>query len=535
MGTLPRDTEEGRAFLQSRISAFGRVGFTINVFFYVASVILIGFLGLEGGFTLRVLGHGFSPALLINMCLFGGSWAMTRRGAISSTALHIIDGGSVCLAAIVGADLVWAQPVEARPEYVAIMMASHQCLMRSVMIPSSAKRSGWISAACSIPVVVVTHSFYARHQVLGSPLGPWGYTCIAALLVLPAVLVSTYISHIIYGLTQQVREATQLGQYTLEEKIGEGGMGIVFKAHHSMLRRPTAVKLLPPDKAGEHNLIRFEREVQLTSMLTHPNTIAIYDFGRTPAGIFYYAMEYLDGIDLEDLVEKGGPLDAARTIHILMQVAGALEEAHDIGLIHRDIKPANIIVCERGQTPDVAKVLDFGLVKRIEGQSEDPNMTAVSGITGTPLYLSPEAILAAHEVDGRSDIYALGCVGYYLLTGSHLFNAASVVEICGHHVHTVPTPPSDRLQRPVSADLETVIMTCLEKNPDRRPSDASSLHEMLRRCEDASRWDPKVARQWWREKGREIKRQVRERPLPLSSAARPRTLTVDMRMRASRG
>jgi serine/threonine protein kinase len=535
MGSVPRDTEEGRAFLQSRISSFGRIGFLLNVFFYFVSVLMVGFLGLEGGFTPRIFFHGFTTALLINIGIFGAEWGSTRDGAVPIPLLHIMDAGAMLVSALVAAKLVWGQPVMARPELLAIMMMTNQQVVRAVMIPSSATRSAWISAVCALPAIAVTYYFYEAHAFPGSPIAPMGFACITAVLISPAVIVSSYVSHIIYGLTQQVREATQLGQYTLDEKIGEGGMGIVFKARHSMLRRPTAVKLLPPDKAGEHNLIRFEREVQLTSMLTHPNTIAIYDFGRTPAGVFYYAMEYLDGIDLEDLVEKAGPLDPARVIHILMQITGALEEAHGIGLIHRDIKPANIILCERGPTPDVAKVLDFGLVKRLESPTEDAAMTAVNAITGTPLYLSPEAILSADKVDARSDLYALGCVGYYLLTGSNVFSAGSVVEVCGHHVHTPPTPPSARLRPPHPSDLETAIMTCLEKLPECRPKDASTLYESLRRCAEANRWDPTVARQWWRDTGREIRRQLRQRPATSSSRSRPRTLAVDMRTRASHG
>jgi serine/threonine-protein kinase len=310
-------------------------------------------------------------------------------------------------------------------------------------------------------------------------------------------------------------------------------MGVVYKARHSMLRRPTAVKLLPPERAGEHNLQRFEREVQLTSLLTHPNTIAIYDFGRTPDGIFYYAMEYLDGVDLEFLVEKNGALDASRTIHILMQVAGALEEAHGIGLIHRDIKPANIILCERGATPDVAKVLDFGLVKRIEGTSDDTLKSAVNTITGTPLYLAPEAILTPDKVDGRSDLYALGCVGYWLLTGAHVFDAATVVEICGMHVHTAPTPPSARLGRAVPADLEGAIMRCLAKSADQRPKDASALFDELRMCAETTPWNVTAARRWWSESGRQLKKGVGE--IPPDAALHKRTMAIDLRKRVSQG
>jgi serine/threonine-protein kinase len=198
-----------------------------------------------------------------------------------------------------------------------------------------------------------------------------------------------------------------------------------FRASHAMLRRPTAVKLLRPDLAGEDALQRFEREVQLTSQLTHPNTIAIYDYGRTPDGTFYYAMEFLDGMHLETLVSRHGPQGAPRVIHILSQVCGSLAEAHEHGLIHRDIKPANIILCERGNQHDVAKVVDFGLVKNIEAP-DDIAISAATTITGTPLFMSPETIKSPDRVDGRNDLYSVGAVGYYLLTGKQLSSAKTL-------------------------------------------------------------------------------------------------------------
>jgi serine/threonine-protein kinase len=305
-------------------------------------------------------------------------------------------------------------------------------------------------------------------------------------------------SRVIFGLRQEVRQARQLGQYTLVEKIGEGGMGSVYKAHHALLRRPTAIKLLPPEKAGQHNLSRFEREVQLTSQLTHPNTIAIYDYGRTPDGIFYYAMEYLEGMDLQALVDIDGPQTPGRVVHILAQVAGALAEAHAIGLVHRDIKPANIILCERGGVSDMAKVVDFGLVKNIDAGSEGQSLavSTETRIMGTPLYLSPEAIRDATSVDGRSDLYALGAVGYFLLTGVSVFEAKTVVEVCSHHLHSEPVPPSERLGRPLPHDLERLILRCLRKDPAERPHGADELARALRALA-VPEWTQEDARAWW--------------------------------------
>ena len=230
-----------------------------------------------------------------------------------------------------------------------------------------------------------------------------------------------------------------VGAYTLEEKVGEGGMGVVYKASHALLRRPAAIKFLASDRAGEHAVERFEREVQVTSRLTHPNTISIYDFGRTPDGAFYYAMEYVDGLDLQTLVERHGPQPPARVAHLLAQLAGALAEAHAAGLIHRDIKPANVMVCERGGMLDVVKVLDFGLVKEMDARSDGTG--ADNGrIVGTPLYLAPEALTAPESLDARSDLYALGALGYFLLSGSAPFSGTNVVDVCRQHLHSDPAP-----------------------------------------------------------------------------------------------
>jgi serine/threonine protein kinase len=291
-------------------------------------------------------------------------------------------------------------------------------------------------------------------------------------------------------------EAQQLGQYTLERKLGAGGMGVVYKGHHSMLRRPTAIKMLDVDKVNDASIARFEREVQITCQLNHPNTVAIYDYGRTPEGLFYYAMEYLDGINLQTLVEKYGPQSEGRVIHILSQVCGSLFEAHSLGLVHRDIKPANIMLNRRGGETDVVKVLDFGLVKALD-EEKQAGATAANSLTGTPLYMAPEAIQVPHSVDGRSDLYAVGAVGYYLLTGKALFDAASIVELCKQHIETVPIAPSRRLGKPVSAELEHALLACLEKSRNKRPATARDLAQLLARCPAAKSWSLDEAEAWW--------------------------------------
>jgi eukaryotic-like serine/threonine-protein kinase len=288
----------------------------------------------------------------------------------------------------------------------------------------------------------------------------------------------------------------KLGQYTLEKKLGAGGMGVVYKGLHAVLRRPTAIKLLNVDKVNEGTIERFEREVQITSQLNHPNTVAIYDYGRTEEGIFYYAMEYIEGIDLQQLVEKYGAQSEARVIHILRQVCGSLYEAHSLGLVHRDIKPANIMLARRGGEPDVAKVLDFGLVKALD-EKQQSRLTAAGSMTGTPLYMSPEAIQTPDGVDSRSDLYALGAVGYYLLTGKPVFDAENIVELCQAHVTQMPLAPSERLGHPVSTELEGALMACLDKSRAKRPQTARDLSALLSRSAAALQWSVEDADNWW--------------------------------------
>ncbi|MFN0053170.1 MAG: serine/threonine protein kinase [Planctomycetales bacterium] len=296
-------------------------------------------------------------------------------------------------------------------------------------------------------------------------------------------------------------EVKQLGQYTLEKKLGAGGMGVVYKGHHAMMRRATAIKMLDVERINDASIQRFEREVQITCQLNHPNTVAIYDYGRTPEGVFYYAMEYLDGIDLQTLVEKYGPQPEERVIQILRQVCGSLFEAHTLGLVHRDIKPANIMLNRRGGEADVVKVLDFGLVKAVD-DAKQVSLTVANSLTGTPLYMAPEAIQSPNSVDARSDLYAVGAVGYFLLTGSPVFEAENLVQLCQQQIDAVPIPPSQRLGRPVSQELEKTLLRCLEKLRVARPQTARELAVQLQQIEAAhvttsSHWTAEEAETWW--------------------------------------
>lgn len=291
--------------------------------------------------------------------------------------------------------------------------------------------------------------------------------------------------------------AKQLGQYKLEEKLGAGGMGTVYKARHALLRRPAAVKLLDIDKMSDAAIARFEREVQLTATLTHPNTVSVFDYGRTPEGIFFYAMEYLEGLNLDELVTKTGPLPEGRVVFILRQVCGSLAEAHAAGMVHRDIKPANILIGRRGGIGDFVKVLDFGLAKALDGGADNANVTSPNALMGTPLYLSPEAVSRPDEIDARSDVYAVGAVGFFLLTASPVFSGATIMEICMKHSKEAPETPSARIGRSINHDLESLIMRCLAKLPAERPPNAAILLQELEQCAVTPVWSATEAANWW--------------------------------------
>jgi serine/threonine protein kinase len=347
-----------------------------------------------------------------------------------------------------------------------------------------------IALACEIdageayrPLMILRWTFFSLFALLG--------LCSAAIFVF-----SVIVARMQREAQKAAIDSKKLGQYRLEKKLGAGGMGIVYKGYHAILRRPTAIKLLSVDKVNESSIERFEREVQITCQLNHPNTVAIYDYGRTDEGVFYYAMEFLDGIDLQNLVDKYGPQSEARVIHILRQICGSLYEAHSLGLVHRDIKPANIMLNRRGAEPDIVKVLDFGLVKAID-EGKQASLTASGGLTGTPLYMSPEAIQTPQAVDARSDLYAVGAVGYFLLTGKPVFEAAGIVELCQQHITKLPDSPSQRLGKPISKELESALMACLEKTRAKRPQTARDLTLLLARCAAASAWSIEEADAWW--------------------------------------
>jgi eukaryotic-like serine/threonine-protein kinase len=512
-------TEGGRAFLQERLGLFGKVGFLISLAFYLLGALALALTG-PVAIAWRYSIHGANLLHLATTAGLGLMWFVCGRAqAFPVPTLRVFDVAAtfIVTASPAVTQLVWGHDLPGH-HFIMLLIVTNVSVARAVFVPSRPGRTCRLTLVSVVPTVLAASAVEASVRVAG---GYAPFPIVAVLWSLCAVAIATVTSQVIYGLRQQVREASQLGQYTLEEKLGEGGMGAVYRARHALLRRPTAIKLLPLGKAGEANVKRFEREVQLTAELSHPNTVSIFDYGRTPDGVFYYAMEYLEGLDLETLVRADGAQLPARALHVLKQVAGALAEAHDRGLIHRDVKPANIILCERGGVADVAKVVDFGLVKSIEGTPSDPGLTRVDAIAGTPLYISPEALTAPETVDGRSDLYGLGAVGYFLVTGQTVFEGRTVVEIASHHLHTKPTPPSERLGSPLPPRLEAVILACLEKDKERRPRNAHGLLQTLAACDDVGVWREDEARGWWETRGREIRA---ERSARLSGAGKVSSL-----------
>ena len=486
----------GRLLLRQRLIAFHRFGFLMGA----ALVVVINLTLIPRGqaFALNSLASPANLASLLLVLGFAVLWVLIRQFELSFSALRRVDAiGTLVLCLLIVIRGCLPDRMQ-HSQFTSILAITNVLLFRAVALPSPPLRTFGIGLASTAPVGVAV--------LIGrlTPVewtGPMANTLMgehAAVFLIwtaVAVIVSTAASGVIYGLRRTVSQARRLGQYTLEEKLGEGAMGEVYRARHALLRRPTAIKLLKPGSANDDVLRRFEREVQQTARLTHPNTIAIYDYGRTPDETFYYAMEYLDGLDLQSLVERFGSIPPGRVIHILRQIASSLSEAHGLGLIHRDIKPANVILCERGGVYDTVKVVDFGLVKDVSDKGL--NATVATAITGTPLYLSPESIRTPDKIAGSADLYALGAVGYLLTTGKGPFDAGSIGEILNHHLNTPAPRASERLGRAVPPDLEEILMACMAKDPKDRPRGGQDLVMRLDACVDARSWTLSDAESWW--------------------------------------
>lgn len=373
-------------------------------------------------------------------------------------------------------------------------------LIYGVFIPNDPRVTARVVLTMAIcPLIVlglVLHKDLAQNA--SNHLASVQNTASNAMFILTSAALAIYAAYSLNGVRRELREARQLGQYRLLKKLGEGGMGEVYLAEHQLLKRPCALKLINSDlEDNSIALARFEREVQSAAMLSHPNTIEIYDYGHTDDGTFYYVMQYLPGLTIHDLVRNSGPMPPGRIVYLMTQVCGALAEAHRMGLVHRDLKPANILVAILGGQCDVAKVLDFGLVKQT-APADGKQLTADFTVSGTPSYMSPEQARGEREVDGRADLYSLGAILYYMATGRAPFERDNPMSVMIAHAAEPVVPPS-QLRADLPADLEAVILRSLSKSPAERYQEARALGDDLAKCQCAADWDQARAERWWLE------------------------------------
>ncbi len=511
--------EEARAYLQGRLTVLYKLMFW-------CFLVLIGFLWVvyyQNPTLEPELQEWVWTVFAVGMTILAALWRLKllRKERLSFDALHAIDTFYAVAANTVIATCAVLSYDQRQAAYTCLIYSCFSVLTRALIVPSTGRRTAIVTSIAAIPMAIAAGVLpFIKQWPPGKDVSNLAFLIGFLQIEVVAILLAAAGSEIIYGLRQKLSAAQQLGQYTLGRKIGSGGMGVVYLAHHDLLRRPTAIKLLHPDKVGPDNMQRFEREVRHMSQLTHPNTVAVFDYGRSFEGTFYYAMEYLDGVDLHALVVRHGKQPAERVRQIMIQVCGALQEAHDRGISHRDIKPANIILCERGAMPDVAKVVDFGLVKELARESGASTQVVI----GTPAFVSPEAVTDPNRVGPSADLYALGCVAYFLLTGRKVFSGNTNVDICIQHVTKAPTPPSQAANIDIPRGLEDIIMQCLAKQPSGRPASANELADRLRAIGPFDDWDDARATAWWNE--------LERHELPQDLTAMPTaTITVDIKHR----
>jgi serine/threonine-protein kinase len=493
----PRFEEELRSYLETRLRILTRV---LALLFGILSAAFVATMALGPGGSLFVALRAFTTefpnailfAMLAATSLFHG---ILGRFRLSPHGLALLDGALLwililpCLV-LYGRlhDFSFSGFAFVVPFLVVFVLA------RAVLIPSTALRTLLLSlpAPAGVLLIQLWHGGSFAYPAEAYPRSHFVDTLIQnQICLLGAMAVAVVASRVNLSLRRRSYDARHVGHYNLHGKIGAGAMGEVYLATHSLLKRRTAIKFLRPEIAGAAALERFEREVRLAASLTHPNTISIYDYGYTAEGVFYFAMELVEGATLREVVASGGPMPAARVIHVLAQAAGALQEAHDRGIVHRDVKPANLMLCERGGSHDFVKILDFGVAKKIEARSIVPEERTVAGSLET---LAPEALRG--DAGPRSDLYSLAVVAYYLVSGKPLFDVPSGSEMIHHHLATEPVPPS--LHAPgLPPDLEAVILKALSKEPEDRPESAASLREALLACESAGKWTEEQARDWW--------------------------------------
>jgi len=476
------------------------------VFFFAnfATAIVVG----EGGALFSSF-RGWGPGAISIVVSLLMAWLTTLRSIPSRTLLNI-----GLIYEVVGClGISFAQywhiysrvPIADGPvEGIGLSWVAVWVVMFSVVVPNKPWKTfaAALASGLTVPIVIALSMKYGGTAVRVSPSMFFGA------LIMPYVIIAAmayFSAKILYKLGTDVTRAREMGSYRLVDCIGRGGMGEVWQAKHRLLARPAAIKLVRPEvlegdgpESAQTILKRFEREAQTTASMRSPHTVHLYDFGIADDGTFYYVMELLDGFNLETLVKQLGPLGEGRAAHLLDQICHSLSEAHKEGLIHRDIKPANVFTCRYGQDVDFVKVLDFGLVKsKGRREEEDVRLTAVNVAGGTPAYMAPEQILGNAPVGPGTDIYALGCLGYWLLTGQLVFEADTVMAAAMHHVQTPPVPPSKRTELNVSDEMDRLILACLAKKPEQRPDGADAVREMLAAIKTRHDWSAEQAQQWW--------------------------------------
>jgi len=437
--------------------------------------------------TMTMIGGAIALSLLVNLAL--------RRESIPVARRLDIGFGYEVLIALLLATMRHSVPWMPGDGFREVSPVAVVILAFAALVPNPPRRTLVVSllAAAMEPVglwisVVRGNPVPAPAQIAAICGGP-----------LLTAFVSTAISRVIYGLARSVDAARRMGSYRLVSLIGKGGMGEVWRGEHDLLARPAAIKLIRAGDGGASGteIERFEVEAQATAALRSPHTVQIYDFGVAQGGSFYYVMELLDGVDLDRLVRETGPLPTARVVHVLRQACSSLHEAHARGMVHRDVKPANIHLCRYGEEHDFVKVLDFGLVKTTRpGEAKPAGLTHANAVLGTPAYMAPEMVLGG-EIDARVDIYALGCVAYWLLTGKPVFEGDSAVKVLVQHAHDAPAPPSSRASSSEVADLDDLVLACLAKEPAARPASAAEVARRLATLAARYPWTEEDARAWW--------------------------------------
>jgi tRNA A-37 threonylcarbamoyl transferase component Bud32 len=483
--------EDNRQILRHRLCIIACV---MAVLIILSMVRLFTYHSAEWGYGVRV------AALAISL---GCASVLHRRRDLTLSQIRIAEllvmGNAGLLAIVIDVRMMLAAAADGDLTIISINNWNYFAWTLIIFVYGVFMPNTWQRAtAVLLPVVAVPSlvtkftewldprvSTLLEHDLFGMPIpAPFFAACIAV-----------YAAHLIHGARMSAFQARQLAQYHLTRLIGQGGMGQVFEAEHLLLKRSCAIKLIQPERSmDDRALQRFEREVRATAKLTHPHTIEIYDYGQTKEGVFFFAMELLPGMNLRELVKGSGPLPPARAVHFLMEVCEALHEAHTEGLIHRDIKPANIFASQRGGIYDFTKLLDFGVVRETKADSQQ-SITSHK-VAGTPDFMSPEQATRPDQIDARSDIYALGAVAYYLLTGRPPFVGDSPMQVMLAQINQVPENPSS-FRSGIPSDLESVVMRCLTKNVDQRTASAIQLRDELEKCESAGAWTQQDAATWW--------------------------------------